>query len=59
MVGYGNWQNAITLVRANHYDLLRELKHLIETRLKITYSDLEVHLMRPAFAMFIKNVYQN
>ena len=34
MVAYGNRQNATAFVRANNSDLLRSLKHLIETRLK-------------------------
>ena len=33
MVAYGNRQNAIAFVRANNSDLLRSLKHLMETRL--------------------------
>ena len=35
MVAHGNRQNAIKLARANNSDLLRALKHLIETRLNI------------------------
>ena len=35
MIVYGNWQNATTFARANNSDLLRSLKHLIETRLYI------------------------
>ena len=34
MVAYGNQQNAIKFARANNYDLLRALKHLMETRLR-------------------------
>ena len=33
MVAYGNRQNATAFARANNSDLLRLLKHLIETRL--------------------------
>ena len=33
MVAYGNRENATTFARANNSDLLRELKHLTETRL--------------------------
>ena len=33
MPAYGNRQNAITFARANNSDLLRALKHLMETRL--------------------------
>ena len=34
MVAYGNRQNATAFARANNFDLLRSLKHLMETRLK-------------------------
>ena len=33
MVAYGNQQNATTFARANNSDLLRSLKHVMETRL--------------------------
>ena len=33
MVAYGNRQNATAFARANNCDLLRSLKHLMETRL--------------------------
>ena len=33
MIAYGNQQNATTFARANNSDLLRALKHLMETRL--------------------------
>ena len=33
MVAYGNRQNATAFARANNSDLLRSLKHLMETRL--------------------------
>ena len=33
MVAYGNRQNAAAFTRANNSDLLRSLKHLMETRL--------------------------
>ena len=33
MVAYGNRQNAITFTRANNSDLLRALKHFMETSL--------------------------
>ena len=38
MVVYGNRQNAIALARANNFDLLRSLKHLMETRLYNRYG---------------------
>ena len=34
MVAYENQQNATTFARANNFDLLRSLKHSMETRLK-------------------------
>ena len=37
MVAYGNRQNPTAFARANNSDLLRSLKHLMETRL---YNDL-------------------
>ena len=40
MVAYGNRQNATAFGRANNSDLLRSLKHLIETRL---YNDRTIH----------------
>ena len=33
MVAYGKQQNATAFARANNFDLLRSLKHLMETRL--------------------------
>ena len=33
MVAYRNQQNATTFLGANHFDLLRALKHLMEARL--------------------------
>ena len=36
MVAYGNRQNATAFTRANNSDLLRSLKQLMETRLKVT-----------------------
>ena len=33
LVAYGNRQNAITFTRANNSDLLRALKHFMETSL--------------------------
>ena len=37
MVAYGNRQNAIMFTRADNSDLLRALKHLMETRLYREY----------------------
>ena len=34
MIAYGNLQNATAFARANNFDLLRSLKHLMETRPK-------------------------
>ena len=34
MVAYGNGQNATSFAQANNSDLLRSLKHSMETRLK-------------------------
>ena len=36
MVAYGNRQNATAFARANNSDLLRALKHLMDTRLKLS-----------------------
>ena len=33
MVAYENWQNVTAFAQANNFDLLRSLKHLMETRL--------------------------
>ena len=38
MVAYGNRQNATEFARANNFDLLRSLKHLMETRLYNRYG---------------------
>ena len=38
MVAYGNRQNATKFARANNSDLLRAVKHLIETRLKGSHN---------------------
>ena len=40
MVAYGNRQNATAFARANNSDLLRSLKHLMETRL---YMPIRTH----------------
>ena len=44
MVAYGNRQNATEFVRANNSDLLRSLKHLMETRLK-GGGAISIHMM--------------
>ena len=45
MVAYGNRQNATAFARANNSDLLRSLKHLIETRLKCEHRTLKMRLL--------------
>ena len=45
MVGYGNWLNATAFARANNSNLLRSLKHSMETRLNILGWSLFLHLM--------------
>ena len=42
---YGSQQNATALARANNSDLLRSLKHLIETRLKCEHRTLKMRLL--------------
>ena len=43
MVAYGNRQNATAFARANNSDLLRSLKHLMETRFRIQTNYIVPH----------------
>ena len=57
MVAYGNRQNAIAFARAHNSNLLRALKHLLETRLKIlsTFGNFLYNDNLPIFGVIIKN----
>ena len=59
MVADGNRQDATAFARANNSDLLRSLKHLIETRLKIKFSvkmPLDIFAGRQALRYIIQAV---
>ena len=50
MVAYGSRQNATAFAWANHSDLLRSLKHLMETRLKL----LAILTLRQSYSLICK-----